>query len=109
MEGRSHPMAGVLDAKACRTPRLGRFGYITLTAREDTAFLPAGETVRGHEFHYFESESCGDALRAQKPTGNRGWDCGHSRGPLLMGFPHLYYPSDPKLVERFLRACAKEE
>ena len=108
MEGRSWPMAGVLDARAYRTPRLGRFGYITLTAKADTAFLPAGEIVRGHEFHYFESESCGDALRAQKPTGSRGWDCGHSRGTLLMGFPHLYYPSDPQLIERFLRACAKE-
>ena len=108
MDGRSWPMAGVLDARAYRTPRLGRFGYITLTAKADTAFLPAGETVRGHEFHYFESESCGDALRAQKPTGSRGWDCGHSRGNLLMGFPHLYYPSDPQLIERFLRACAKE-
>lgn len=108
MDGRSWPMAGVLDARAYRTPRLGRFGYITLTAKADTAFLPAGETVRGHEFHYFESESCGDALHAQKPTGSRGWDCGHSRGNLLMGFPHLYYPSDLQLIERFLRACAKE-
>ena len=108
MEGRYWPMAGVLDARAYRTSRLGRFGYITLTARADTAFLPAGEAVRGHEFHYFESESCGEALHAQKPTGNRGWDCGHSRGPLLIGFPHLYYPSDPQLIERFLRACAKE-
>lgn len=108
MEGRFWPMAGVLDARAYRTSRLGRFGYITLTAKADTAFLPAGETVRGHEFHYFESESCGDALHAQKPTGNRGWDCGHSQGNLLMGFPHLYYPSDPQLIERFLRACAKE-
>lgn len=108
MDGRSWPMAGVLNARAYRTPRLGRFGYITLTAKADTAFLPAGESVRGHEFHYFESESCGDILHAQKPTGSRGWDCGHSRGNLLMGFPHLYYPSDPQLIERFLRACAKE-
>ena len=48
MEGRYWPMAGVLDAKAYRTDRLGRFGYITLTAKGDTAFLPAGESVRGH-------------------------------------------------------------
>ena len=108
MEGCFWPMAGVLDARAYRTQKLGRFGYITLNAKEDTAFLPAGETVRGHEFHYFESESCGDALHAQKPTGSRGWDCSHAEGPLLMGFPHLYYPSNPKLIERFLRACAKE-
>ena len=108
MAGRQWPMVGVLDARAYRTNRLGRFGYITLTPKGDTAFLPAGESIRGHEFHYFESESCGDALRAQKPAGSRAWDCCHSRGNLLMGFPHLYYPSDPQLIERFLRACAKE-
>ena len=108
MEGCFWPMAGMLDARAYRTQKLGRFGYITLHAKEDTAFLPVGETVRGHEFHYFESESCGDALHAQKPAGSRGWDCSHAEGPLLMGFPHLYYPSNPKLIERFLRACAKE-
>ncbi len=108
MEGRCWPMVGVLDAKAYGTKKLGRFGYITLTARGDTALLPAGESVRGHEFHYYESESCGDALRAQKPAGSRHWDCCHSRGNLLMGFPHLYYPSNPKLIERFLRLCAKE-
>ena len=108
MAGRQWPMVGVLDARAYRTNRLGRFGYITLTPKGNTAFLPAGESIRGHEFHYFESESCGDALRAQKPAGSRAWDCCHSRGNLLMGFPHLYYPSDPQLIERFLRACAKE-
>ena len=109
MEGRFWPMAGVLDARAYRTQRLGRFGYITLTAKANAAFLPAGETIRGHEFHYFESESCGDALHAQKPTGSRGWDCGHAEGPLLMGFPHLYYPSNPQFIERFLRRCAGKE
>ncbi len=109
MAGHAWPMVGVLDAGAYRTPRLGRFGYITLSAKADTAFLPAGESVRGHEFHYFESESCGDALRAQKPAGSRGWNCCHSRGPLLMGFPHLYYPSNPQFIERFLRACAGKE
>ena len=109
MEGTFWPMVGALGHRAYRTKKLGRFGYITLSAREDTAFLRRGESIRGHEFHYFESESCGDALHAQKPTGSRSWDCGHSRGNLLMGFPHLYYPSNPKLVERFLRACAERE
>ena len=108
MAGAVYPMAGALDARAYRTKKLNRFGYVTLTAREDTAFLPAGESVRGHEFHYYESESCGNALCAQKPAGSRSWACGHSRGNLLMGFPHLYYPSNPRLIERFLRACAKE-
>ena len=109
MEGTFWPMVGVLGHRAYRTKKLGRFGYITLSPREDTAFLRLGDSIRGHEFHYYESESCGDALHAQKPTGSRSWDCGHSRGNLLMGFPHLYYPSNPKLVERFLRACAERK
>lgn len=109
MDGTCWPMAGVLDAKAFRTKKLGRFGYITLQSMAGTPFLPAGEEIRAHEFHYFESEDCGDALRAQKPTGSRSWTCGHSRGNLLMGFPHLYYPSNPQFMERFLRACAKWE
>ena len=32
----------------------------------------------------------------------------HAEGNLLAGFPHLFYESDPKPVERFLRLAAKE-
>ena len=108
MRGAFFPMAGVFPAKAWRTPRLGRFGYVTLTAKRDTAFLPDGEAVRGHEFHYYESELCGEDLTAVKPSGARKWDCGHAEGRLLAGFPHLYYPSDRAFAERFVRACAGE-
>ena len=107
MSGRFWPMAGVIPGRAYRTPKLGRFGYITLKADADTAFLPAGETVRAHEFHYFESESCGDALTATKPDGVRQWKCCHADGALLAGFPHLCYESDPDLIVRFLRKCAE--
>ena len=101
------PMAGVIPGKVYRTKKLGRFGYVTLSANADTAFLPVGETVRAHEFHYFESESCGDALTAVKPDGVRSWQCEHADGALLAGFPHLFYESDPNLIVRFLQRCAE--
>ena len=107
MDGRFWPMAGVIPGKTYRTKKLSRFGYITLSANADTPFLPAGETVRGHEFHYFESESCGSALTAKKPGGGRSWLCEHADGALLAGFPHLFYESDPMLIVRFLRRCAQ--
>ncbi len=107
MEGKFWPMAGVIRGRAYRTPKLGRFGYITLSADADTAFLPVGETIRAHEFHYFDSENCGGALTAVKPDGVRSWKCGHADGALLAGFPHLFYESDPNLVVRFLRKCAE--
>ncbi len=107
MEGGFWPMAGVIAGRAFRTPKLGRFGYVTLAARADTAFLPAGETIRAHEFHYYESENNGEALTATKPDGVRSWTCEHADGVLLAGFPHLFYESDPDLIVRFLRKCAE--
>ena len=107
MEGGFWPMAGVIPGRAYRTKKLGRFGYITLTPNADTAFLPLGETVRAHEFHYFDSENCGAALTATKPDGARSWTCEHADGTLLAGFPHLYYESNPDLIVRFLRKCAE--
>ena len=109
MEGRYYPMAGVLDAKAWKTDRLGRFGYITLTAERDCGLLRAGEPIRAHEFHYYESEACGEAMQAVKPVTGRSWRCMHVSDTLLAGFPHLFYESDPMLPLRFLRRCAGKE
>ena len=107
MEAQFWPMVGVIPGKAYRTKKLGRFGYVTLKANADSAYLPAGETIRAHEFHYFESENCGDALTAVKPDGVRSWQCEHADGALLAGFPHLFYESDPNLIVRFLQRCAE--
>ena len=109
MNGVYWPMVGIIDAKAWRTNKLGRFGYITLTSNDDNWLLPAEEQIRAHEFHYYESGDCGTDLHAQKPVGSRSWDCIHIQGNLVAGFPHLYYESDPKFVERFLLRCSEWE
>lgn len=106
MEGRRWPMAGVIDADAVRTDSLRRFGYVTLSPVEDTAFFRRGESVRGHEFHYYESGSVGGDMEAVKPVSGRSWRCMHAHGTLLAGFPHLFYYSNPTAVCRFLDACA---
>ncbi len=109
MEGNFFPMCGIIKAKTWKTPRLGRFGYITLEAGEDSAFLKKGESIRAHEFHYFESGDCGEAFRAVKPGGTREWRAGHAEGNLLAGYPHLYYESNTDLVRRFLKECAERK
>ena len=109
MNGVSWPMAGVIDAKAWKTNRLGRFGYITLTGMNDGGLFPSGEQIKAHEFHYYESEDCGSDLHAVKPTGSRSWDCIHNTGNLFAGFPHLFYESNPHFIERYLRRCVGEE
>lgn len=104
-DGTSYPMAAVFEEKAYRTERLRRFGYITLHANADGGFLQEGEEIRGHEFHYWDSENNGTDCMALKPDGKRSWECIHMTETLFAGFPHLYLPSDPAFVRRFLEKC----
>lgn len=105
MEGNVYPMAGVIKGRAYRTGRLGRFGYIRLEAQK-RGVLGEGRHLKGHEFHYFDSTSCGESFLAKKPNRNRSWACIHGRENALMGFPHLYYYSDPAFAAEFLEKCA---
>ena len=106
MEGNSYEMCGALSGKAWRTTRLQRFGYVTLTAQDGSMAGPAGEQIRAHEFHYFDTDLNGEVFRAKKPTGKREWDCMIGTETILAGFPHLYYPSNPQVAKRFLERAA---
>lgn len=103
----SYKMVGLLDADAYRTDRLGRFGYIELISQKEQMLGEDVGIIKGHEFHYFDSTSCGDAFFAKKPLKNKGWTCIQATDNLLAGFPHLYYYSNLKVPERFLRKCLK--
>lgn len=107
MEHTMYDMAGVIDGEVFRTPKLTRFGYVTVTANADCLCGPAGTQFRAHEFHYFDSTACGVGFHAQKPVGKRGWDCIQCKGNLQAGFPHLYYYSNPKAAAEFLMRCAE--
>ena len=99
MEGKQRRVCGVIPGRAYRTPKLNRFGYITLTEKQDTGL---GE-IPAHEFHYFDSTDCGADFHAAKPASKRLWDCIHDRGRLMAGFPHLYYYGNPRVPARFLK------
>ena len=98
-------MAGVIPGKAYRTPRLNRFGYVTLTQKQTVLGADMLGEIPAHEFHYFDSENCGKAFLAKKPESSRQWECIHGTETMLAGFPHLYYYGNPKVPEAFLRAC----
>ena len=100
------PMAGVIHAACYKTDRLQRFGYVTLTAQEDNMFCRTGESIRAHEFHYYESDDPGRGFKAEKPSGKRGWECVHASQTLYAGFPHLYLPANPQFAESFAKKAA---
>lgn len=105
-EGRAWPMAGVIDSRFSDSGRLSRFGYAEISSDEGSAILPAGGTVRGHEFHRWDGDDCGSAFRAVKTDGS-SYRCMFSEGGITAGFPHLYYYSNPEVPCRFVEACAE--
>lgn len=99
------PMAGVCGGAAHMTKRLGPFGYITLTAKQDTLLCAAGEQLYAHEFHYAQSEQQGDCFHAQKPLRTRSWDCIHATETLYAGYPHIHFAGNVRAAQKFLSAC----
>lgn len=100
------PMAGVIHAAALRTNKLQHFGYITLTAQTDNLLCNAKESIRAHEFHYYESESQGIDFLAEKPCSLRQYACIHATSNLYAGFSHLYFPANPEFAVNFVRKAS---
>ncbi len=105
-DGVEWPMAGVLPGGSRDTGKLGRFGYITVTSKKEGLLGPAGTEFRAHEFHHWDSEENGTDFAAKKPVGTRGWDCGYTTESFYAGFPHLYFYSNVKIAENFIK-CAE--
>ena len=100
-EGKSHTMAGVIPAICHDTGTLVRFGYIELEER-GSHFLPEGGRIRGHEFHYFDSSDNGNDCQAFKPVTGKSYSCIITGENYFLGFPHLYYPSNPSFAKSFV-------
>ena len=97
-------MTGVIHGDCTDMKKLVRFGYAEFSAAEESLLFEKGGSVRGHEFHHWDTTLPGEALTAKKPTG-RGWKCAYTTETLYAGYPHLYLMSNPKLAERFIQKC----
>lgn len=101
--GKKWPMVGVVKGNTFPTNKLGRFGYITLEKKG----LDRNSSIKGHEFHYWDSTACGSDFIARKAGRNKNWECGYTDKGSYMGFPHLFFYSNPEYVSDFLKAAAE--
>lgn len=99
--GNVYSMCGVVEGECFDTGGLVRFGYVELREKEQN-FLEMGKTIKGHEFHYYDSTANGQDCYAKKPLGGRGWECIHSGEHHFWGFAHLYYPSNIGFAAHFI-------
>ena len=103
-----HPMVGAIETGCYNAKKLQRFGYTTISAEKDSLLFSAGDTIRAHEFHYWDAENPGGDLNSQKPSG-KSWKCAYATDTLYAGYPHLYFPSNPEAAKRFINKCLERK
>ncbi|MDF2869602.1 MAG: cobyrinic acid a,c-diamide synthase [Anaerocolumna sp.] len=102
-EGRIHKMVGALSGKAFPTGRLRRFGYVELKAEKDSLLAEQGDSLKAHEFHYWDSNIIGDDFLVTKASNGQEWREVIATDRMYAGFPHLYFPGNEKAAWRFLK------
>ena len=104
-DSKSYPMVGFLPGSSFRTPSLRRFGYVRLTAQKDNLLCKKGEGFAAHEFHYWDSQHCGNGCIAQKPYRCSSWECVVCDENFWAGYPHLYFYANVQMAKNFLNRC----
>lgn len=108
-EGKTFPLCGVIKGRTEPGGGLKRFGYIELEALKGSVLGNRGTRIKGHEFHYWESDNSGNGMWAKKPLGNRAWQAVTLTSRLGAGFPHLYYPDNPEIPCHFIKTANQYE
>ena len=101
------PMVGFIKGNCIKTDKLQRFGYIEIKALQDNLLCNEGDSIRVHEFHYYDSENCGEAFMAKKASNGLEYLCCHGSDSLYAGFPHIYLPANPDFAKSFVGNARK--
>lgn len=109
LEGRQYAMAGLLPGHSVMTRQRLSLGYRLARAAGNSWLLSAGETVRGHEFHYSRWEDRPDELPPAYhllPRHGQGdpQPDGACLDNLWASYVHLHFWGKPELAARFVAA-----
>ncbi|MEW6387645.1 MAG: cobyrinate a,c-diamide synthase [Thermodesulfobacteriota bacterium] len=109
LEGKSHPMAGLLPLKVRMLPRRRALGYREVTLLAEGLLGPPGTKARGHEFHYSEiAEESPDLPRLYRLTPRQGGEAateGYYYKNVLASYVHLHFGSNPELARHLVNRC----
>lgn len=107
MDGERHEMVGLLPLRTRMRRTRAALGYRTVTALRASPLLEAGETVRGHEFHWSELEQPLPTATAAYSVAELGGAAeGYAAGRLLASYVHIHLASRPAMARRLVRWCA---
>jgi len=105
---KTYKMCGILPATAEMTGQIQALGYVKGKSVKSDSFLPAGQPISGHEFHYSRIEPERDVQYALQLSRGKGIDGGRdgmiSRNALGC-YTHTYFTR--AFVNAFIDAAVK--
>ncbi len=115
-QGKNHKMSGILPFKSKKS-RLS-VGYRYIKGLKDTPLIKQNQSIRGHEFHYWEVESSSSEYDLKKiehlnqlssPWEIKSWETefkneGWADKKLHASWIHLHLPSCPEAAKNFVDA-----
>jgi cobyrinic acid a,c-diamide synthase len=114
LDGQRHAMAGVLPIETAMLAKLRTLGYAEVTLGTDSLWGQAGQTRRGHEFHYSEitadrtaAEGWRPAYRVARRRAAESQSEGFAKGNVLASYVHLHWASCPEADRHFVTCCEK--
>lgn len=99
---------GLIEAKAFKTQKLVRFGYIEIEAKSDSFLMKKNQKIRSHEFHYYDSTNNGEYAHAVKANKSKEWNCINAYENIFAGFPHIYIRGYEFLVENLVEYLERQ-
>ncbi|HYM16502.1 MAG TPA: cobyrinate a,c-diamide synthase [Dehalococcoidia bacterium] len=107
-EGRVHAMAGVVPLDSRMDGGL-TLGYREASLLRASPFLPPGQAVRGHEFHWSTlDEPPPEASAAYRLAAPDRYE-GYAAGAIFASYVHIHLCSDARLAPRFVRTAADSD
>jgi cobyrinic acid a,c-diamide synthase len=106
--GSAHPMTGCFPFHSRMRGRLTSLGYREIRLDRDTLLGPVNTRLRGHEFHYSETEIEAGWQRAYRVGDRRGQSKaneGYLVNRTLGSYYHLHFGSQPAVADNFVAAC----
>jgi len=131
LEGKFHPLVGLIPGITRMQPRLVSLGYRLVESPPNGNFLlPPGVATRGHEFHWSTWEAKAEGGRRKdemsdsssfilhpsaflppawyirsRQGGGESQPTGYAHGNLVASYVHLHFGHNPDLAGNFAQAC----
>lgn len=105
-DGEFYGLVGLYPVRSHMTKKLAALGYREATLNRETILGKAGQSLKGHEYHYSVTDIMPDSVaRAYNPYDKSGE--GFLIKNTLAGYLHLHFGINPMIAENFVNFCRR--